>query len=234
MKKLVRFRNYRFFLVTGLLIVFLSLGGLLPCLAKGDIIDITGETQKIDNNPERAIFVWWMPHEYWKAIFTDPEIKKSDAELILTALRPYTIVAVSYRKKGGKEVAFKSDEKLREIVQVVDSQGNVYAPIRPKDVNSLAQQFLKKMMPDIEQAASSKRFKEVSVFIFPAKDKNDQYFDDATKDGVFTVKVENFPFRWRMPLASVIPPQKCPICGDIFNGGYKYCPWDGTNLSTGK
>jgi hypothetical protein len=234
MKKRFGLRNYRFILVTGLLIVFLSLENLLPCLAKGDILDITGETQKFDSNPERAIFIWWMPHEYWKAVFNDPENKKSDAELILTALRPYTIVAVSYRKKGGKEPAYKSDEKLREIVQVVDAQRNVYAPLRAKDLNSIALEFIKKMRPDIEQAASSKRFKEVSVFIFPSKDKNDQYFDEATKDGLFTVKVENFPFTWRLPLASVIPSQKCLICGDEFNGGYKFCPWDGTNLSMGK
>ena len=42
-------------------------------------------------------------------------------------------------------------------------------------------------------------------FLFPAKDKSGNLIADAKNEGSFTVKLADRPFKWRLPLGSILP-----------------------------
>jgi len=67
-------------------------------------------------------------------------------------------------------------------------------------------------------------------FLFPAKNKSGRNIADAKKGGVFSVRLGEREFKWRLPLGSLLPPKICPRCGEKLSGAYKYCPYDGTPL----
>jgi len=185
--------------------------------------------QKVDN---QLTVTMWMPEQYWRASFQSNNTLTDNAkEEFLEALRPYTLVAVVDAKVGvAGAFTFSSAETLNAKVRVEDSAGNTYAPIDAQDLSASVknlQQIMKPILTNVMGPLGS----NFELMVFPASGKNGERIADATKEGSFTVRVGEQRFRYRLPLASLLPPVVDSRTGDSFPGNYHFNPYTGARLS---
>lgn len=206
--------------------------GLSFCqAAKVDLFDVIGETQQtLTKEDGHQIFVWWMAMPYWKAVISRTDIPKGDSEMILNAINPYIILAISdfSLTNGGLPRKFLALEQIKPITRV-EVDGKTCTPCARKDMNSLALKLVQKIEPDIPKLLDDK-WQQVYLVMFKGEDL--QPLINPAKPGTLIVNIGKDEFIWKTPLASAVPPQKCPTCGVNLNGGFKFCPWDGTPLGS--
>ena len=74
----------------------------------------------------------------------------------------------------------------------------------------------------------------IHFYVFPGGNKDGTRIGDPTKEGACEMSVGERTFKWKLPLGSLLPQQKCPTCGETLSGAYKFCPYDGTKLAGSK
>ena len=198
---------------------------------KVDIQALISETQKVTQNLNRLVLVWWTPNEFWRASFSqNPSASKAQIEEALKVLRPYTLIAVIDGKIGAfGGITYKSEADIRSSVYIRDSHGTVYPPLSMDKIEINAKNFLSMMKPMLANMLGP--FGQNSHFIlFPTENKKGQKIVEAKSEGAFSLKYGEKEFRWRLPLGSLLPVKICPSCGEKLSGAYKFCPWDGTKL----
>lgn len=215
-------------------IVFLLSIGIKFCFAAEEQIDLNAliqETQKRSDKPGEMTFVWWIREEYWQASFTqNPNMSAAQIEEFVKVFRPYRLIAVVDGTMGTYgTVSYKTEAEMRNGIQIIDSQGNIYLPLSETEVNVDTRSFLAMMKPVLANALGPIG-QNMYFFLFPAQSKEGEGIAEAKKEGVFSVKLGEREFRWKLPLSSLLPPKICPTCQEKVSGSYKYCPWDGTKL----
>ena len=70
----------------------------------------------------------------------------------------------------------------------------------------------------------------MEIMLVPATNKAGARIADATKDGSFSVHVNDLSFRYHLPLGSILPPAVDPRSGDTFPGNYHFNPFTGDKL----
>lgn len=192
---------------------------------------VLAETQKMSDEVDEMTLVWWAPEEFWQISFAqDPTVTEAEAEEFVEVLRPYTLIVAAdgtIGQFGG--VTYKSEADIRAGIQIRDNQGTPYRPLSEDKIDADAKNLLSMMKPVLVNIIGPMG-QNMYFFLFPSKTKKGQKIADAKKEGVFSVELGERKFRWRLPLASLLPLKMCPTCGEKLSGAYKFCPWDGTNL----
>ena len=219
-------------LLMATLLLFGQAQAALAQRPKVDLNALTRETQKTIQKAGKVTIVWWIPEEFWQASFAEnPTITETQTEVIVQALRPYTLIAVvdgTIGPFGGMQYRPKAD--IQVSIQLRDSQGIRYSPLREDMVNVDTKNFLSMMKPALTNMLGPMG-QNMHFFLFPAKNKQGQGIAQAKSKGDFAVELEEREFRWRLPLSSLLPSKICPRCAEISDGAWNFCPWCGTKLS---
>lgn len=216
-------------------VTFLLWGWMKIGLAQENAIDLTALIQETQRTPQRAgeiTVVWWIPEEYWQVSFAqNRSITESQAEEFIKIISPYMLIVVVEGKIGMfGGVTYKSEADIRSTIQIKDRQGVSYLPLNEDEIDPEAKNLLSAMKPTFANMLGPVG-ENMHFFLFPAKDKEGRTIAEAGKEGSFSVILGERELRWRLPLSSVLPPKVCPTCKEKLSGAYKFCPWDGTELS---
>ncbi len=220
--------------VLGVILAVAMLFAFNSCVFAQEAVDINAFSQEIQKNSTRTgemTTLLWFPEEYWQlALSQSPNASATQAEEFMKVLRPYTVFAVIDGTVGTYgTVAYKTEPDIRSRIQLVDNQGNTYAPYGDDAVSAEAKGLLAIMKMGITNSMGPKG-QNMYFFFFSAQGKAGQNIAQAKQEGFFSVKLGDRDFRWDLPLNSVLPPRVCPTCKKKLSGSYKFCPWDGTKL----
>jgi hypothetical protein len=219
-------KSRRFSLASVFIVVFLLFGYMATGIAQENMVDtdaLTKETMKNSQEADEITLVWWIPEEYWGAIFAQDEE-------FMRVLRPYTIIVVANGKMdvfGG--IAYESEATIQAGIKVKDSEGTRYLPISEDAIDADTKNLLSMLEPTFVNMLGPTG-QNTHFFLFPAKNEKGQKIAEAKKEGTFSVELNEREFSWRLPLSSLLPPKICPTCGEKLSGAYKFCPWDGSKL----
>lgn len=221
----------------GLVAVGFSLAcvqGMVAQDQKPDATQLVLECMKISNVDGELNLLFWLPEEFWRvASASNPNASQSQVDLIIKVIHPYTIVGVSSGKTGPFAVTYRTEAEVRDLVRLKDSKGNTYTPLPENQLDPSVPGLFAFLKPGIARTAGSAA-QNIYFYAFPGSTKDGTRVCDPTKEGSCEVEVGTRQFKWRLPLGSVLPRQKCPTCGEMLSGAYKFCPYDGTKLAGNK
>jgi len=196
-----------------------------------DIVAMVAETQKQSPDPDVMDLVWWLPLEFWQASMAqEGSLTEKDLQDVAEVLSPYTMVSVAFGALGPfGGVTWLDPELLRQKTVLVDADGNEYRPYPSAEVGPDARNLISMMQPMLGSllGAMGENF---NFFFFPADGVSGKPIADPSRKGSFSVKVGDKTYEWRLPLGSVLPPQKCPVDDEPMPGNWQYCPWHGKKL----
>lgn len=196
------------------------------------------ETQISDSN-EGLTLIWWIPQEFWGvALHQDPSLPEANREEILKTLDPYFMLAViqgELSSLGGARFYDEATVKQNLMVSFEDNKGKIetFSSLEeiPSDIAILQgtiRPMLSQMMGNMGQ--------NFHFFTFKNADSQGKNRISAYENGIIKVqlagigKVSNSEFKIELPLNSLFIPRLCPN-GKEAHVSWKFCPWDGTELS---
>lgn len=209
------------------------LGCCLLCAQEGQpsVEAIIAETQQQTTKASDMTMVWWIPTEFWQiSLSQDKTLAAEDVQEFVNVLQPYTLIAVVKGKIGPMGgTTFLPEADVRATVQIRDTKGRVYKPLAANQINADVTNLLSMMKPMFANLFGPLG-QNLHFVCFPGKTAEGERIADPKKDGRLSVVLADETFKWRLPLGSLLPPKKCPVCGETVSGAYKYCPWDATKL----
>jgi TonB family protein len=218
----------------GLATVGFVLGGWQGAAAqdqKPDVTEILRETVQASNEAGGLISVLWLPEEFWKATMAaNPSLTPAQLEMFLKAVHSYFIVGVSSGKVGPDgAITYRTEAEVRGLVQLKDNEGSIYKPLPEDKPDPIVRACLILMAPSMAKTAGA--FGEnFHFYVFPGSRNDGTRICDPLKEGACEVDLGERAFKWRLPLGSLLPKQKCPVCGETLSGAHKFCPYDGAKL----
>ena len=221
-------------LLTALLLSCLFAPAAAAQPGRVDTDALVNETQKFHPSQDRLTVVWWIPKEFWEVTFAqDGSVPKAEAEAFMKNVSPYLIFGVvDGRFEPSAGATFKSEAEIRGALQLLDAQGAAHRPIANEKVDADVRNLLALMKPVLSNVMG-KTGENLHFFLFPTADAAGRKVADANREGTLTVKLGAEAFKWRLPLASLLPPKVCPVDGEQMSGGWKFCPWHGDRLAPG-
>lgn len=200
-----------------------------------DVNELVQETERASTVAGELNLVWWLPEEFWKAsVAANPNVTPEQLELILKAVRPYFIVGVANGKMASMgTVTYRTEDEIRGIVQLKDDGGNLYKPLPEDKVDASVPALLGLMKPFMAKTVGALG-ENIHFYVFAGSKTDGARICDPLKEGACEVDVGERAFKWRLPIGSLLPKQKCPVCGEILSGAYRFCPYDGTKLPGSK
>ncbi len=202
---------------------------------KLDVAEIARDTQRMSTEGGELSIVWWLPEEFWAtSIAANTNVKPAQIQMFAKFVHPYFIVGVV----SGKIVAFgpltyRTEGEIRVLIKLKDSDGTTYTPLATDKVAASVPALVALMRPGMAKMLGPLG-ENMNFYVFPGSRKDGTRVCDASARGVCEVDLGEQAFKWKLPLESVLPKQKCPVCGEILSGAYKYCPYDGTTLAGSK
>ena len=202
---------------------------------KLDLTEVVRETYRISNEAGEMNMVWWLPDEFWKAsAAANPNSTPAQMEMFLKVVHPYVILGVGSGKMGAfGAVTYRTEAEVRDLVQLKDSEGNLSKPLAEDKMDASVPALLGLMKPIMVRMAGPIG-ENIHFYVFPGIKKDGARICDPLKDGACELDLGERAFKWRLPLSSLLPKQKCPVCGETLSGAYKFCPFDGTKLAGNK
>ena len=199
-----------------------------------DATQMVLECMKLSNADGEITMLWWVPEEFWKvSAASNPRITPAQVETMLKATHPYTIVGVSSGRSRAGAVAYRTEPEVRDMIRLKDRKGNSYSPLPDSQLDPSVPGLFAVLKPSMAKTGGALA-QNIFFYAFPGTAKNGVRICDTVKEGFCEVDVGARQFRWRTPLGSLLPKQKCPTCGEMLSGAYKYCPYDGTKLKGNK
>lgn len=194
--------------------------------------DLTSETQRVSEDPDRIGLAWWLPVEFWEVSLAtgSPPSTPEQISAFTAALREYTIFAVAdgtVGQFGG--VTWIPGERLRDRILLQDSAGTRFAPLKEEQVSSDARNLAGMLKPVLANMLGPMG-QNMEFFFFPSASANGRPIADARAEGSFSFQVGTDVYEWRLPLGSLLPKKTCPVDGQKMSGAWKYCPWHGKKL----
>jgi hypothetical protein len=212
------------------------LGGRQAAAAQEQKIDVNGivrDTQQVSNEGGEFNIAWWLPDEFWKASLAAKPGATTPAqqETLIKVVHPYFIIGIISGKSGAfGAMTYRTEADVRAMVQLKDSEGNIYKPLADDKVDGSVPALLGLMKPGMARMMGPMG-ENINFYIFEGTNKDGARKYDPLKDGAVEMDLGDRVFKWRLPLDSVVPKQKCPTCGETLSGAYKFCPYDGTKLA---
>jgi hypothetical protein len=189
------------------------------------------ETQKMGNEPNSMMLVWWIPEEFWEvAMAQDPTVTPEAAQQLRDAVKPYVLVAVVDGKIGPFGGAtYQPEPQVRASLSIKDNAGNSYTPLPDNQISGDVRNLLAVIRPMLANMIGPMG-ENMNFYAFNANDAQGKRIADPRSEGKFTVIVRDQEMAYRLPLGSLLPRQTCPKCSESLTGSFKFCPYDGTKL----
>jgi hypothetical protein len=192
--------------------------------------ELLAETQKSSPNTATLDLVWWIPPQFWSSVMKgrgggDPKTEKELTELF----GKYTVVATVRGTMGtlGPQ-SFLSEAELRDQIRLVGTDGKRYSPIDADKIDTRLNTLIQMMHPMFANMLGQMG-NNVHFFAFPAS-ANGHPISDPLGDGHLVVDIASDQFDFRLPLGSLLVPQRDPQSGEVFPGSYRFNPYTGTGL----
>lgn len=220
---------YRIFSV---IIIFFSVN-LYAQDFKVSVNKLTEETQQLSESPDNLKLVWWIPVEFWKAVFSEDEsVPKEQADEIIEVFSQYTAMAILDGKIGPfGDVDYKSKDEIYNNLVLIDKKNVSYIPLVESEIDSRTQSILSFMKPVLGNMLG-KLGDNMHFFLFQKKDNPLEPIIHPKLEETFSVKLSGEEFQWKLPLGSLLKPKICPIDGEQMNGSWRYCPYHGKELKS--
>lgn len=198
---------------------------------KVDLTDLIRETQKAGKIPGTLTLVWWVPEQFWQvSMEASGRSTPAGTERMLQVFHPYTMVGIVDGTVGPfGAMNFTSNAEERAAIQLQDTRGHMYPPLDDDALSDDVKNFLQIATPILTNIMGPMG-KNFHFFLFPAQDLKGRPLADPKSEGSLTVIYKGKDFKWRLPLASLLPPKTCPKCLEKLPGNFKFCPFDGTPL----
>jgi hypothetical protein len=195
-----------------------------------DLQELVRDTQQVRNVDSKMELVWWIPQEFWEASFAgNPNVTAASKAEFLGVLQDYQIVAVVYVKTsvaGFTEVAPEADILANLHFE---SDGKRIDPVEASKIAPGAQAILGAIRPLVTgmlgQLGQSMHF-----VVYPSRDGTKRLVDPM-QASAFQVSLYDQVFRWRLPLASLLPRKIDPKTHEEFPGNFDFNPYTGGKLS---
>jgi hypothetical protein len=192
---------------------------------------LTEETQKLSESPDNLKLVWWIPVEFWQAVFAqDQTMPQAQADEIVQVLGQYTILATLDGKIGAfGDITYETKDNIFKTLEIIDTNNKTYKPLEDSEIDNRTQEILSFMKPVLGNTLGNMG-ENMHFFLFKDQyNPSERIINPKNKDN-FTVKLGDEEFRWTLPLASLIKPKKCPVDDELMNGTWNYCPHHGAKL----
>jgi len=193
--------GWRAFLVV-LAVVFVSLG--LQALAAAPKINydaLVKETMLFSEDPARVTMVWWLPDEFWIALFAEAN-DPNTGERFRAVFRPYTVFIVVDGKQGALITKYRSKREILGAIEIRDSKNDIYRPLAESDVDKRAVDLI----DDVQDVFARKlaRFgRNMNYVFFAGRNKAGGRLCDPFKNGSFAVRLDGVELKWNLPLPSL-------------------------------
>ena len=200
--------------------------------ASGDRVDLaqlTRETQQQHQDASKLELVWWVPADIWAAVMnerTAREVRESTLGLFDDYL-VFFVTEADLSPLG--QIRFRSEAQTRERFRLVTPDGKRVAPLPDTEIRADMSVLLNSLRPALANGAGAigENFRPL---LFSARDAQGHKIVDARSEGTLRVALGEREFRWRLPLAALLPPRVCPIDGEVLSGAFRYCPYHGAEL----
>ena len=200
-----------------------------------DFREVVLDFMRMSNANGEVNLVFWIPDEFWRlAAALNPNASTSQTDVVIKVVHPYTILCVaSGKNRPFAAPDYRTEAEVRGLIRLKDGSGNIYTPLPQDQLDASVAGLLAIAKPSLERMSGSATSKWY-FFVFPGSTKDGMRICDPTKEGTCEVDLGEQAFRWRLPLGSLLPKQRCPRCGEMLSGAYKFCPYDGTKLEQNK
>ncbi len=187
------------------------------------------ECMKTDGELPHKEMAIWFPVEFWQLVGRQMKNYPELMEQTTREMSNYMMFAIVDYSSSGTGITFKSDEEIRKSLVLLDSSRTVYKPIREEDISPRAADLIHRLQPMMTQLLG--QFGEgMRIFVFDAKKINGKPVIDITQANKFILSWEEVNLKWKLPLASVLPPKHCSVDGETMKGNWIYCPFHGVKL----
>jgi hypothetical protein len=195
--------------------------------------EIVKETLLQSKQSQVVRIAWWVPEEFWLESFkANPAMSKEQIDQFISFFHSYTLLIVVDGKIGIMGGVNYSDEQdIRKSLVLTSGSGVKYRPIDDSLLSADLKNFLIVMKPLMSNAIGALG-QNMNFYVFQGNGPEDTPIIDAKSKGSFTVTLQNEEFRWRLPIAALLPRRTCPNCKETFPGTYNYCPYDGNKTKT--
>lgn len=192
---------------------------------------LTEETQQLSESPDNLKLVWWIPVEFWEAVFADDKaIPVEQANEILEVFKQYTMVATIDGVIGNfGDVAYKSDNEIFDTLSITDHLNNNYTPLKSSDIDIKTAEVIGFIKPVLSRMLGQMG-DNMHFFLFQDKNNPGHSIIDPRSTNAFTVLLGGEAFTFKLPLGSLLKPKKCPIDSELLNGAWAFCPFHGKEL----
>jgi hypothetical protein len=198
---------------------------------KINVNELVSELQKTSQDPDSVDLVWWIPEQFWAAAMAqdknpDPRATKELTEVF----RRNVLVATLKGEMGVMGIGdFESEEVLRGKLRVLGPDGKLLAPI-PADKVERKLDMLIQIMRPMFKSLLGEVGNNLQFYVFPAEVGGKPVVNPLGQ-GTFKVMLAQTPYEFRLPLGSLLVPQRDPSTGEAFPGSYSFNPYTGTPLT---
>ncbi|MFT5750816.1 MAG: hypothetical protein ACI828_000546 [Flavobacteriales bacterium] len=216
------------------ILLFLALGNLHAQqkrdLKEVDLDAMLDETQFASDHEDYVDLIWWIPMEYWKAVYAqDSSIPIDEAKEMTALLENYDIVAAVRGKIGYfGGVTFQDEVSIRKDL-IFEYDGITYDPMDNNDIDADLKSFIDIMRPMFSNMMGN--MGENLYFVVYQDGASESAIIDPYSDKKLTLTLSDFSDNLQFPLSSLLQPKKCPKDEALFNGKWSYCPHHGDALT---
>ena len=216
------------------LLTLVAVAGMISAIHAQDIdsIKLTQETQQLRQDQNQIDMVWWIPNEFWEASFkANPVITPEQQEEFIKVVDQYSIFCVMEGTIGAfGGITGTPKEELQAKVSLKVS-GTKLSLLDDSELSPDAQNFLQMMKPMLA-GMLGQMGQSMEFIVFKGNNKDGAKHLNPKSKGSFTLILGEKEFKWRLPLASLLPPKFDPDTSDEFPGNYIYNPFTGKKLIT--
>lgn len=185
-----------------LAVVFVSFG--LQTLAAAPKINydaLVKETMLFSEDPKRVTMIWWLPDEFWTALFAEAKDPQT-GERFRAVFRPYTVFIVVDGKQGALMTRYRSKRDILETIELRDSRNEIYRPLNESEVDKLAVDLINDLQ-DVFARKLARFGRNMNYVFFTGKNKAGGRLCDPYKSGSIAVRLDGAELRWNLPLPSL-------------------------------
>ena len=213
-------------LVMGLLIGLALVGGARAA----DQREFIHETQQSTTVAQQLTLIWWIPVEFWDlSLANNPSVPPQAIEEVRKVFGDYQVFGVlraTTGLQGLSNVATRADLVGNARLEI---DGKVISPLDGDKVPPGVQAMLGAMRPMLS-GMLGQLGQSMELVVYPAT-VDGQRINDPRKPGAFQYGLYDQTFKWRLPLASMMPKKIDPKTKEEFPGNYDYNPYTGGRLS---
>lgn len=218
--------------LAGILVWGSAMGGPAGGEYKPDLAAMTKDLEMLARAEDRITLVLWLPTEFWRvSLESGGRVTPKEVERFTREIDPYVVVAVADGQVGfAGAVTFSEPELVKNAVTIENGRGETFSPL-PDEAISAGIRTLMQMMRPVFGNMMGPMGLHTSFIVFPGTTKTGDRTVEPTKEGTLIVHVGTVAVRYRLPLASLLPPVIDEKTGETFPGTYHFNPYTGNKLS---